>query len=239
MENPYLPPNARVDDVQPAAVGKLASLTKWVVWGLYAQLVISVVALISGALEHQLLVDFQQGRYGDGGAAQAAGEANDQRQMLIGFTQMFVFIASGVLILMWIYRANANARQLGAEGMQFTPRGSVVWYFVPLANLFMPYRALREIWQASAAPHAWTREKTPRLFPLWWASWIVSGMAGQVAMRMVMSAKTLDALLAANVASLASEITSIPLLLVLVIVKRIAAMQARHQVPDATLQQLV
>lgn len=240
MENPYSTPKARVEDVQPAAVGTLANFTKWVVWGLYAQLAISVVGLISGALEHQLLIDFQQGRYDSEDAARAAGEANDRRQMLIGVTQLIVFIASGVVILMWIYRANANARRLGALGMKFTPGWSVGYYFIPFANLVMPYRALKEIWQASAAPAAWANEKTHGLFPLWWTLWILSGIAGQAAMRMAMRAESLDALLGANMAALISDILSIPLALVfLVLVRRIAAMQARHQVPDPALQELV
>jgi hypothetical protein len=70
--------------------------------------------------------------------------------------------------------------------------------------------------------------------------WILSGIAGQAAMRMAMNAKTLDALLGANMAALISDILSIPLALVfLVLVRRIAAMQARHQAPDLALQELV
>lgn len=227
MENPYLTPKARVDDEHPAAPGAQRDISRWVVWGLYAQVAIAVIALISGLMEYQLLTQFQQGQFSEGPAAEAAGAANDRRQAVIGILQVLIFIASGVAILVWMYRANANVRSLGAQGMKFTPGWAVGWFFVPFANLFMPYRALKELWQASAAPHAWTNEKVSGLFPVWWTLWIVSGVAGQIAFRLALRAQSIDALLGANVAALISDIVSIPLALVfMVIVKRIAAMQA-------------
>jgi len=38
-------------------------LTKWTKWFLYAQVVIAVIAIISGVLEYQLLSDFKNGVY--------------------------------------------------------------------------------------------------------------------------------------------------------------------------------
>lgn len=96
-------------------------LTKWTKWFLYAQVVIAVIALISGVLEYQLLSDFKNGVYSSQEQAVAAGEASDARQGIVGILQMIIFIISGVLILRWIHRANYNARQLGAKDMVFTP----------------------------------------------------------------------------------------------------------------------
>lgn len=226
--NPYSPPKARVDDVDPDHAGKLANLTRWTLWALYAQIAISTVAIVSGALEYQLLREFQQGTFPDGATGQAAAQANDQRQGVIGVVQVIIFLVSGVLILMWIYRANANARARGAQEMRFTPGWSVGWYFIPFANLVMPYRALKEIWQASAAPQAWRAQEAPATFALWWTLWIVSGIANQAALRLSMGAKTLVQLLGANIVTLFSDIISIPLALVFAwLVKHIASMQAR------------
>ena len=41
----------------------------------------------------------------------------------------------------WLYRAASATRTLGAEGTEFTPGWTVGWVFVPIANVFMPYRA--------------------------------------------------------------------------------------------------
>ncbi|MDR2213358.1 MAG: DUF4328 domain-containing protein [Pseudomonadales bacterium] len=90
-------------------------LTEWIKWSLYAYIAISVIAVISGTLERQLLLDFQNGVYSSQELAVAAATASDKRQTLVGFIQIFIFVVSGILILTWIYRANHNAYQLGAK----------------------------------------------------------------------------------------------------------------------------
>src|SRR3546814_7630930 len=42
-----------------------------------------------------------------------------------------------VTVLRWTYVANANARALGATDLTVTPLMSILWYFIPLANLWM------------------------------------------------------------------------------------------------------
>ena len=70
--------------------------------------------------------------------------------LIVGLLQLPVVLTTGIVFLMWIHRANRNARGLGAEGMTFTPGWSVGWYFIPIANLWKPFQAMKEIWQASA-----------------------------------------------------------------------------------------
>ena len=53
-------------------------------------------------------------------------EANDTRQMLLGFLQIGIYIVLGIMFLRLLSRANRNARALGAKGMQFTP-GWCIW----------------------------------------------------------------------------------------------------------------
>ncbi len=81
----------------------------------------AIIPLFSGRIEYQLLIDYETGIYPTQAQAVADGEANDKRQEIIGRIYLIVFIISGVLILKWIYRANYNARQLGAKDMGFTP----------------------------------------------------------------------------------------------------------------------
>ena len=127
-------------------------LTRWTRWFLYGQVGLGVVAMLSSLLEFQLLADLESGVYISEASAVAAAEASDARQGLVGTAQVLIYLISGVLILMWIYRANHNARALGAANMDFTPGWSVGWYFIPIANLWKPYQAMKEIWKASASP---------------------------------------------------------------------------------------
>lgn len=76
----------------------------------------------------------------------------------------------------WVYRANGDARVLGASGMFFSPGWAVAVGFIPVVNLIGPYRAVKEIYQASSstADAAWRREPVPVVLPMWWGAWITS-----------------------------------------------------------------
>ena len=71
-------------------------------------------------------------------------------------------------------------RSLGAS-LKHGPNGWG-WFFVPCANLFMPYRAVVELYTAGrpGAP-------TPGLFPLWWATWLISNFIANIETRMSLS----------------------------------------------------
>jgi Domain of unknown function (DUF4328) len=205
-------------------------LTRWVTWLLYAQIAIAVVAVGSGILENLLLHDFQNGGYTSRAEAMAAGEANDTRQRIVGLCQVAIFIVSGIAILRWIHRANGNARRLGAVGMQFTPGWSVGWYFIPIANLWKPYQAMKEIWQASASPGDWVGQRVPTLLPTWWAIWLVANVLGNASSRLSLSADGIGELLVGNIVTLLSDVSGILLALIfLAIVKRITVFQTSRR----------
>ena len=82
-------------------------------------------------------------------------------------------LTTAILVLMWIYRANHNARQLGAADMRFTPGWAVGWYFIPIAWFWKPYQAMTEIWRASVNPSDWGATPVSPLLRWWWGLWIV------------------------------------------------------------------
>ncbi|WP_419769557.1 MAG: DUF4328 domain-containing protein [Candidatus Marinarcus sp.] len=204
-------------------------LTKWTKWFLYAQVVIAVIAIISGTLEYQLLSDFESGVYTSQESAVAAGEASDARQGMVGIIQFIIFVISGILILKWIYRANYNARQIGATEMTFTPGWSIGWYFIPIANLWKPYQAMKEIWKASSDPQNWKTQSVSSMLPWWWFFWIVSNMFGNASFRLAMRAEEINELMAANIVTQLSDVTGIPLSLIVIgIVNKVHKMQMAH-----------
>ncbi len=138
----------------------LTGLTTVVKWFIYAQVITSIIAIVFNFLEYQVLVSINNDIYNNDEFIIAA-EASDTRQGLIGICQIAVYIVSAFLILRWIYCANYNAHQLGATEMHFTPGWSIGWYFIPIANLWKPYQAMKEIWQVSANPHAWQTQLPP------------------------------------------------------------------------------
>lgn len=124
----------------------------------------------------------------------AEADANDQRQMVILLVYLAVNILSYIFVGRWIYFASKNLRALGAIGLQFSPGWAVGWYFVPIANLWKPYQAMKEIWQASSQPLDWRNVPVVGLMPAWWTLWILTSVADRVVSRMARDADTLPAL---------------------------------------------
>lgn len=96
--------------------------------------------------------------------------------MPIDTIDFLLFIALVTLFSVWVYRVNSNARALGAQGMRFSPRWAVGWFFVPIMNFFRPYQVVREVWKASDPKvlTQWDQKKTPVLLKAWWAAWLLS-----------------------------------------------------------------
>lgn len=157
-----------------------------------------------------------------------AAETNDARQALIGLIYIVAYLTTTIVFGRWIYVANVNCRGFGATGMKFTPGWAVGGYFVPILNLFRPYQAMKEIWQASSNPRRWENEPVSRILPIWWTLWLVSNFIGQIVFRTSQAADTAEELQNVTVISMIGSLADIALVLVAIsMVTKIIAMQVR------------
>lgn len=201
-------------------------LTLWTRRLLFLQLAVTLVALVADLLEYQVLTAIRDGLYTSEAEMLAAAEASDARQMIVGGAQFLVYLVAGFFILRWIHRANFNARQLGATDLDYTPGASIGWYFMPIANLWKPYEAMREIWRASVNPLAWRNQPISPILPWWWTFWILSNLLANIGLRIQLGAEHLEPLITGNLFITAADATDIPLnLLVLALVGRVHEMQ--------------
>ena len=101
-----------------------------------------------------------------------------------GILAIAVALTTIVLFCRFMYLANRNARSFGAE-LEESPNWAWLSFFIPIANLWKPYYALKEIWQASVLPDdprlTWISNPVPPLFPLWWWAYLVGTMTIRVA----------------------------------------------------------
>ena len=144
-------------------------------------------------------------------------------------TQIAIALGTAILVLSWIYRANYNARQLGAADMRFTSGWAVGWYFVPIAWFWMPYRAMREIWRASVNPSDWGAEPVSSLLRWWWGLWIAPWGLGAIVevARFRLDEAGAEAVDAAT--DLVANLLDIPLAFVLVaIITAVTQLQTAH-----------
>lgn len=105
--------------------------------------------------------------------------------LVLGVGLLVVYLASVVLVAMWIHRAHANLHAIGLEGLEFTPGWAVGWYFVPFANLIKPFQAMRELWNTSTGLGDSYSAPAPDAIKFWWGTWIVGNILSNIASRMV------------------------------------------------------
>lgn len=204
-------------------------LTQWLKCFLYASIVAGAIAVFSNVLEYQLLSDLNLGVYSSEALAAEAAEINDTRQQIIGFLQFSISIATVVLFAMWIYRANFNARQLGARRMKFSPGWSVGYYFIPILWFWKPYQAMKEIWCASKAPTSWETVERGTVLPWWWFFFLVSSMLGNASLKATVWAKEIDDFLMSTGITIAFDVVNIPATIIsLILVRKIYEMQMSH-----------
>lgn len=175
---------------------------------LWASFVCSTVSLWSGILQVEFLQQIQLGVP----VSEAEANANDVREGVIGLANFVILGGTWLLFLRWTYLANQNAWALGALGMKNTPGWAVGWYFVPIATLWKPYQALRETFKASHPDYTddWALAPRPRLLPVWWSIWIVSGLGDISLMLDSWTAESLDELLNVSIRNAIDVALDIP-----------------------------
>jgi hypothetical protein len=92
---------------------------------------------------------------------------------------LILLLAAGVLFCFFMPRANRNASSFGSF-MNISPGWAAGWFFIPFANLWMPYQAMREIWQGSDPDRAFPRRPRPvsGLIKWWWGMYLAHNIGG-------------------------------------------------------------
>ena len=105
----------------------------------------------------------------------------------IGLADIVLTLVTIVFFGVWIYRAAANIVAAGTVGFDYTPGWAVGWFFVPIANLFKPYAAMRQIWNASRGGQGDELERAEGLLAIWWGTWVLANIASNIALRLTIN----------------------------------------------------
>ena len=149
--------------------------------------------------------------------------------LLAPLPQLVVLLSCYVIAGFWIHRMAANTRFLvGAGKMDYTPGWAVGWFFIPFANLWKPYQAMKEVWVLNADGGRGAGPMAGVLLPLWWFLWLAWNAVSNVAGRMSWRATTFEQEDNAALASMTSDAINVPLCVVfLLVVNRLYAAQMR------------
>jgi uncharacterized protein DUF4328 len=99
---------------------------------------------------------------------------NRELELWNGFA-IALAVGTGVVWLFWEYRAYRNLQRMGVQGLM-SPWAAVGWWFVPLANLVMAFRGVRDLWKASGPPPSpsWSLVPTWSVLGWWWGTLLAS-----------------------------------------------------------------
>ena len=149
----------------------------------FAVVLLSLITLVSLAtLLHDITglgmaAEIQAGALTDGEI-----NAFDTRAAALDTAYEVIFVATAIAYLAWVSRSVDNVRVLGGGTPMATPRWSIGWWFVPVANLFKPFQIVADLNQRMATP---TRTGGTRLVMAWWIAWIGRGIVGAVVVSML------------------------------------------------------
>jgi hypothetical protein len=154
-------------------------------------------------------------------------DANDFRQFLVSTLAAVLNIVNAIVFLRWLFLSSRNAHEV-TTGMRFTPGWTVGWYFVPIFNLWKPYQAMVELFQAShPEPDGdWRFAKRPGFLPLWWTLFLFSNALSQVVVRSMLKADTAEEMLTLSRVTVFSDMADVATIAAaLVLVTRLSAFQ--------------
>jgi hypothetical protein len=146
----------------------IACIIVWLLLGLNAVTQMYVISVIS------------QGGLPSTTVMMIASEANALRRSVVDVVCTVVVFSTVISWLVWIHRTCANTHALGAHGLRFTPGWAVIWHGVPIAQMWMPYRVVSEVWRASKNPARWQQEIAHRKLLWWWLIWLIWSVVGSI-----------------------------------------------------------
>lgn len=126
---------------------------------------------------------------------------SDIANSVVGLVHLPLAVFIGITFLRWIYRANKNLHILSSVPMAFSPGWSIGWYFIPIANFFKPYQAMKEIWLVAHRGG----EKSIEILGLWWFLWLVSISLARHAMKLSLRANDAQGYVHSALANVTSD----------------------------------
>jgi hypothetical protein len=163
---------------------------------------------------------------------QEEAQLNDNREAAFALAYLLVFLGTVIVFGIWIVRAHRNLVAVNVRRLQFTPGWSLGYFFVPIMNLFQPYQAMKELWQASHAPFDWHGRNPAPIVGAWWLFWILSNIQGSVANRFINS-EDIDTLILGTSVEMAGILLYLPLTIcALGLIRGVNLAQREHLVSD-------
>lgn len=92
---------------------------------------------------------------------------------VFSFYIVLAFLPAAIALTFWVWRAHANLHADGLDDLRTSPAWAALGLWVPIANLFMPKGAMRELWNRSHGEEAWFGQQSVDAVNSWWTCYVV------------------------------------------------------------------
>ena len=82
-------------------------------------------------------------------ATQTVGSAADTGVTKTGMLTTAVSMLAAITFLAWQHRASKNIEPLTTKKPKYSPAAAVLFWFIPLVSLVLPYLVMKELWKDS------------------------------------------------------------------------------------------
>ncbi|MET9963568.1 DUF4328 domain-containing protein [Streptomyces sp. NPDC006326] len=109
-----------------------------------------------------------------------------------GILQTLSLLATMVVFILWFHRVRVNGEVMRPDAFTRTRGWAIGGWFIPVGNLFIPFRIAKEIWAASTqlGPDGSYRHVSTAPVTAWWTAWVASLFADRVFDQMFKRADT-------------------------------------------------
>jgi hypothetical protein len=144
------------------------------------------------------------------------------------FIGLIISIITIVFFILWFRRAYFNLHVIHSSEVSHAEGLAAAAWFIPFSNVILPYRIMREIWNGTqrALPHKYANVEPAVLLGIWWALYIVMGIAVTMSIRLGLYIQTFDDLLPMAIASIAAEVITIPAAFITIhVIKKVSSFE--------------
>ena len=158
-------------------------ITKFVKYFLYGFITILFINIISNVIQINLMNDYFVKNLYSENVFEVLADKNDARVVIVSLFYGLFLLSSFFIIGRWLFVSAKINHLSGIKDLEISSGWSVGWYFIPFANLVMPYKSLKETFKASFNTEDWQDIKAPYYFPIWWGTWIIGNIIYNASLR--------------------------------------------------------
>lgn len=131
---------------------------------------------------------------------------------IIAWVTIAIYIINGIVFMHWFRRAYGNLFKYGAPGLKSNESMAVWGWFIPIANFFIPFQIMTEIWKGYNfllvkinSPISNQNAKLNSI-NLWWAVSVIGSIASIIGNQLIKHSESLIPGLVFNVIGLGAPI---------------------------------